>query len=361
MIITFPETIALANANQLWRETLPAVLLLKKGESLTLNASATHRCCGAGEAFLVEVYRRSIMQGFTIESQDPNHVISHIFEFYDPANFVAESKAAEHPNASALVQIGVASSRIYKDLLNQLSFLGEVTASFFRVVVRPDRLRLRDTMLQFERTSVDALPIVLLIGLLMGLILAFVGASTLSVFGAEIFVANMITTALFREMGALFTAILLAGRTGSAFAAELGTMQTNEEIDALITFNLKPVRFLALPRIIAITLATPFLSMFSVFSGLIGGMIALYFMGIPIVTFWQHVLSIATFTNLSLGLIKALVFGWLIGLVGCAHGLQTERTADAVGRAATAAVVGSMVMITLADGIFAIICHILWI
>jgi len=361
MTLTLPETVSLTDANQLWRETLPAILRLTKGQSLTLDATATHTCCGAGEAFLVEVYRRSIMQGFTIESQDPQRIIAHIFEFFDPANFVEEPKTAELPNTYALVQVGLATTRIYKDVLHQLAFLGEVTASFFRVLFRPARLRLRDTLLQFERTSVDALPIVMLIGLLMGLILAFVGASTLSVFGAEIFVANMITTALFREMGALFTAILLAGRTGSAFAAELGTMQTNEEIDALITFNLKPVRFLALPRIIAITLATPFLSMFSVFSGLIGGMIALYFMGIPAVTFWQHVLLTATFTNLYLGLIKAFVFGLLIGLVGCAYGLQTERTADAVGRAATAAVVGSMVMITLADGIFAIICHILWI
>lgn len=361
MTLIFPETISLADANQLWRETLPAIQLLKKGESLVLDASETRACCGAGEAFLVEIYRRSIMQGFSIESHDPQHVISHVFDFFDPAAFIEEPKTAEHPNTHALVQIGVATTRIYKDVLHQLAFLGEVTASFFRILFRPGRLRLRDTLLQFERTSVDALPIVLLIGTLMGLILAFVGASTLSVFGAEIFVANMITTALFREMGALFTAILLAGRTGSAYAAELGTMQTNEEIDALITFNLKPVRFLALPRIIAITLATPFLSLFSVFSGLVGGMIALSFMGIPIVTFWQHVLLTATFTNFSLGLIKALVFGLLIGLVGCAHGLQTERTADAVGRAATAAVVGSMVMITVADGIFAIICHILWI
>jgi len=243
--------------------------------------------------------------------------------------------------------------------MDQLAFLGEVTSAIFSLVVRPGRLRLRDTMLCFERAGMDALPITLLIGFLMGLILAFLSASSLRQFGVEVYVADLIAIGLFRELGALITAIILAGRTGSAFAAELGTMKVNEEIDALTTFGLPPVVFLALPRVLAATLALPFLSMFSVFAGLLGGLLVLTCIGIPAVTYWQHVFDALTLANVSIGLIKALTFGLLVGMVGCAHGLRANRTPDAVGQAATAAVVGSLVLITIFDGIFAVLFYVL--
>lgn len=360
MQVRLPAKLTADEVARLWQTDLPGLDALKAGDTLELDADATEVCDGAGEALIVECYRRAAAQGFAVTCRDARHAIAHTLAVFNPVAFTEPLPEADKANASTFAQVGRATVHILDDSFLQMSFLGEVASSFVKLVLhKGNARRLRDTLLQFERAGVDALPIVLLIGSLMGLILAFVSATSLKAFGVEIYVSNMITIALFREMGPLITAILLAGRTGSAFAAELGTMKSNEEIDALVTFNLPPVSFLALPRILAITFATPMLAVIASFAGLLGGMLVLMGMSIPPVTYWQHVLSAATLTNFFIGFVKSFVFGLLIGLIGCEHGLRAERTADSVGRAATAAVVGSLVMITFADGIAAVICYIL--
>ncbi|MCL2104641.1 MAG: ABC transporter permease [Kiritimatiellaeota bacterium] len=344
----------------MWQKQMPGVARLGADDSLTLDADTVKTYDGAAEALIVELYRCAAAQGFSIRCQDAQGVIAHTLKVFDPAVFTDRAvKDIPARGTQVRLQLGEAAVRIWSDAMDQLAFLGEVTAATFSLIVRPGRLRLRDTMLCFERTGMDALPITLLIGFLIGLILGFQSATTLRQFGGEVYVADFIAYGLFREMGALVTAILLAGRTGSAFAAELGTMKVNEEIDALTTFGLPPVTFLALPRVLAVTLALPFLSVFAIAAGLIGGLIVLWSIGIPTVTYWLHVSDMLTLNNISVGLIKAVTFGLIVGMVGCAHGLRANRSADSVGQAATAAVVGSLVLMTVVDGIFAVLFYVL--
>jgi len=360
MTFTLPEICTAEAVAVLWQRQMADVVCLGAGDTLTLDADAVKIYDGAAEALIIELHRCASAQGFALRCSDAEGVVAHTLKVFDPTVF-ADHSASDIPvrNAHVVLQLGEAAARIWADAKDQLAFLGEVTAAMFSLLVRPGRFRLRDMMLCFERAGMDALPITLLIGFLIGLILGFQSATTLQQFGGEVYVADFIAYGLFRELGALITAILLAGRTGSAFAAELGTMKVNEEIDALTTLGLPPVTFLALPRVLAATLALPFLSIFSVFAGLIGGLVVLSCIGIPSVTYWQHVSDAITLNNVSIGLIKAVTFGLLVGMVGCSHGLRANRSADAVGQAATAAVVGSLVLITVFDGVFAILFYVL--
>ncbi len=359
MILSLPENCTAASVAAFWRTALPEVARLGAGDTLALDADGVKVCDSAGEALIVELYRCAARQGFAIACRDAGRFVERTLGYFDPAAFAEDAEAEQVRITHTVDQLGRAAARIYADALGQLAFLGETVVSGLSLLWRPGRLRLRDTMLHFERAGIDALPITLLIGFLIGLILAFLSAASLKQFGVEVFVADLIAIGLFRELGPIITAIILAGRTGSAFAAELGTMQVNEEVDALITLGIPPVIFLALPRVIASTLVMPILSIFATLSGLLGGLVVLSGMNIPAVTYWNHVIASSSLTNILLGLLKSAVFGLLVGLVGCAHGLQTERTADAVGRAATAAVVGSLILITLFDGLFAVLFFIL--
>jgi phospholipid/cholesterol/gamma-HCH transport system permease protein len=360
MLLTLPESCTAESVAALWRAAMPAVARLGRGDVLTLDADAVASCDGAGEALIVETYRRAARQGFAVSCRDGRGVVARTLGLFRVERFSedpAEVDAVRHTDTA--VQLGQAAVRIWEDICGQMAFLGEATAAAFALLVRPGRLRLRDTMLHFERAGIDALPITLLIGFLLGLILAFMSATSFRQFGVEVYVADLIAIGLFRELGALITAIILAGRSGSAFAAEIGTMKVNEEIDALVTFGLPPMVFLALPRVIAATLVMPVLTIFAIVAGLIGGVVVVTSLGVPATTYWQHVVNATTLSNILLGLFKAAVFGLLVGLVGCSHGLQTGRTADAVGRAATAAVVGSLILITVFDGIFAVLFYVL--
>lgn len=360
MNLLLPETCSTESVATLWRESMPGVASLGSGDSLLLDADGVTRCDGAGEALIVELYRRSARQGFAIACLDSRHIVSRTLGLFQVGRF-AEDPAMANPirNTHTREQLGQAVVGIYGDLCGQMAFLGELTVSAFSLLARPGRLRLRDTMLHFERAGIDALPITVLIGFLLGLILAFQSAAAFRQFGVEVYVADLIAIGLFRELGPLITAIILAGRSGSAFAAEIGTMKVNEEIDALTTLGLPPIVFLALPRVIAATLVMPILTIFSVLAGLVGGVVVLGAVNVPAATYWQHVIASSSLSNIVLGLLKAAVFGLLVGLVGCSHGLQTGRTADAVGRAATAAVVGSLILITLFDGVFAVLFFLL--
>ena len=242
---------------------------------------------------------------------------------------------------------------------DDFAFIGETAVCAVSLVFRPRDFRLRDCALAFERASFDALPVTTGIGFLLGLILAFQSAAALKMFGVEVYVSDLLAIGLFRELGPLVTAIVLAGRTGSAFAAEIGTMKVDEELDALTTMGLPPVRFLVLPRVLAAILAMPVLTIFAELAGLIGGALVLQMMDVPTMVFWRHVASVSTGFSISFGLVKGAIFGGLVGLIGCGAGMKTKSTADGVGVAATAAVVGGIVAIAVSDGLLAYLCY-LW-
>lgn len=239
-----------------------------------------------------------------------------------------------------------------------LEFLGETLVSALGMLIHPGRFRFGDFALAFQRASFEGLPITTGIGFLLGLILAFESAAAMEMFGVKVFVADLLAIALFRELGPLITAIILAGRSGSAFAAEIGTMKVNEELDALSTMGLPPVRFLVMPRVAAAVLAMPFLTAFAEIAGLLGGVLVLELMGVPSEVFWRHVISITSVFMILLGMAKGAFFGLLVGIIGCCAGMRTKSTADGVGVSATAAVVGSIVAIAVSDGLMAVICYV---
>ena len=246
-----------------------------------------------------------------------------------------------------------------RSFLDSLAFLGESMCECLSLLVHPRRFRLGDALLAFQRASFDGLPVTVGVGFLLGVILAFQCAAALQMFAVEVYVSDMLAIALFRELGPIITAIILAGRTGSAFAAEIGTMKVNEELDALTTMGLPPVRFLVLPRVAGAFFAMPILTIFAELAGLFGGAIVLETMNIPNSVYWGHVISTSSTFMILFGLVKGMFFGILVGLIGCSAGMNTRSTADGVGAAATTAVVHSIVAIAVSDGLIAVLCH-LW-
>lgn len=243
---------------------------------------------------------------------------------------------------------------------NILGFIGEVSLAFLRLGRGRAQFRRSDLVQLIRRTGVEALPIVSLISLLVGLILAFVGAVQLKLFGAQIYVASLVAIAMMRVMGAIMAGIIMAGRTGAAFAAELGTMQVNEEIDALQTLGISPIDFLVLPRMLALALMMPLLGVYADFMGMIGGLIVGVFM--LDISFWQYYNQTATSVSLThfwIGLIHSAVFGFLVSLTGCLKGIQCGRSALAVGQVTTGAVVSGIISIIVATAIITIICNFL--
>lgn len=248
---------------------------------------------------------------------------------------------------------------VVKKAANALAFGGETFLALLHLLIRPRDFRMKDAALSFQRSSFEGLGVTTGIGFLLGLILAFESAAALQMFGAEVYVADLLAIGLFRELGPLVTAIVLAGRSGSAFAAEIASMKANEELDALVTMGLKPVRFLVLPRISAAVLAMPILTIFAELAGLLGGAIVLRAMNVPVSVFAEHLRNTSDMFMILYGLSKSMLFGLLIALISCASGINAKADADGVGTASTGAVVGSIVAIAVADGLLALLCNIL--
>jgi phospholipid/cholesterol/gamma-HCH transport system permease protein len=238
-----------------------------------------------------------------------------------------------------------------------VTFLGEAIIGIGRLLIGKARLRRSDLMLAIEDCGPDALPIVALISFLIGLILAFVGAVELQRFGAAVYVADLVGIAMVREMGAIMTAILMSGRTGAAFAANLGTMQVSDEISALQTLGIPPMEFLVLPRIVALSLMMPLLTIFANVVGMLGGMlIAGLMLDISPIAYYNQTIGAVGMNDLAVGLVKAFLFGAVVGIVGCWRGMRCQRSAAAVGAAATSAVVLCIVLIIVIDATATVIC-----
>ncbi len=237
-----------------------------------------------------------------------------------------------------------------------ISFIGSLTLSFIHVCFHPRSLRWNDTITYMEKTGVDALPIVALISFLLGLIMAFMSSIQFRQFGAGIYVASLVAFAMVSELGPIMTAIVVAGRSGSAFAAEIGTMKISEEIDALFTMGFDPVLFLAVPRLIASIIVVPLLTLFSNLFAISGGlMVGVFMLDLTPGTYIRETLSVLTLTEILWGMGKSAVFAMLIAWVGCLRGFQAKGGASAVGNAATSAVVSSIFLIILFDSILAVV------
>ena len=241
-----------------------------------------------------------------------------------------------------------------------MAFVGEAFVASFRLMFGKARFRAVDFGIFLQNTGAQAVPIVSLISFLVGLILAFVGIAQLKYFGAQVYVADLVGISMVRAMGAIMAGIVMAGRTGAAFAAQLGTMQVNEEIDALQTMGISPMEFLVLPRMLALTVMMPLLCLYANLLGILGGyLVAVPLYGLNPVVYFSHIMEAVGLNDLFVGLFMSLVFGILVALAGCLRGMQCGRSASAVGDATTSAVVTGIVAIIIATAVIVVACDVL--
>jgi phospholipid/cholesterol/gamma-HCH transport system permease protein len=275
---------------------------------------------------------------------------------------VPERKGArrEYTKEPFFAQVGAAAIDLWRSAPELLSFIGEAFLALLKMLVGKARFRRSDLFLIMQQSGAQALPIVSLISMLVGLILAFVGAVQLQLFGAQIFVADLVGIGMVRVLGAVMTGIIMAGRTGASFAAELGTMQVNEEIDALQTLGIPPMEFLVLPRMVALMVMMPLLCLYADLMSIIGGLIVgVGMLDLGFVEYINETRAAVTLTFLGIGLFHSAVFGVLVALSGCLRGMQCGRSASAVGEATTSAVVTSIVSIVVATAIITLMCQVL--
>ncbi|UCF93537.1 MAG: ABC transporter permease [Desulfobacterales bacterium] len=309
--------------------------------------------------FLIKIMDRGAQAKIDIDKEGLPQGVKRLLNL---ASAVPERKGARRAvvREPLLARIGVSALALGRSVAEFLEFLGEAFLAFSRLFAGKARFQRSDLYLIIQECGAQALPIVSLISLLVGLILAFVGAVQLLMFGAQIYVANLVGIAMVRVMGAIMTGIIMAGRTGAAFAAQLGTMQVNEEIDALKTLGISPMEFLVLPRMLALFLMMPLLCLYADLMGILGGLIV--GVGMLDIGFIQYLHQTRAALNLNhfwIGLFQAGVFGVLVALAGCLRGIQCGRSASAVGDAATSAVVTGIVSIIVATAIITVVCNVL--
>ena len=323
-----------------------------------IDASRVDYCDGGGVAMLVDLLRqeRSAQAPVTVRGLKPE--FQTLLDQFNPAALRPPARAHEE-RLHAVQEIGRAALITWRDIVTQVAFVGETSSALWYAVRHPSTVRWKDVWYTCEQVGANALPIVALISFLLGIILAFQSAVPMRQFGAELFVADLVGLAILRELGPLMTAILLAGRSGAAFAAEIGTMKVNEELDALTTMGLDPVRFLVVTRILAAVLMVPLLTLFADVIGVLGGALTMISFNIPILTFLREVDSLVDVKDLFAGLAKTPVFAILIAGIGCLRGLQTQSGASAVGISATRAVVSGIVLLVVVDGIYAFIYYLM--
>jgi phospholipid/cholesterol/gamma-HCH transport system permease protein len=310
-------------------------------------------------AFLIKVYAYCRSVGIQSEPEGLPKGVARLLAMAMAAMDEMDVRTARQ-RPSIMARIGEQTIKTAVGARQMIDFIGEASVAFSKLVTRKAHFQRPMLVLLLQQCGVDALPIVSLISLLVGLILAFVGAIQLRLFGAQIYVADLVGLAMVREMGAMMTGIIMAGRTGAAFAAQLGTMQVNEEIDAFITMGISPMEFLVLPRMLALGLMTPLLCLYANLLGMLGGgLVGVAMLGITPTQYFIETQNAVHFADFSAGLFKGVVFGVLVALSGCLRGIQCGRSASAVGDATTSAVVTAIVAIIVSDAILTVLYDIL--
>lgn len=331
-------------------------LSLGPSRAAILDVGAIEDLDTAG-AWLVEKLRRRLSSAThpaSLRNVKPDHSV-----LLERISNLAEGPAAEPESHSALYAIAERTGKATFDVLAEaadlLNFLGLATVTAFRTLLRPTRFRMTAFVHHLEQVGLNALPIVGLLSFLIGVVLAYQGADQLRRFGAEIYTVNLLGISMLREMAILLTAIIVAGRSGSAFTAQIGTMQVNEEIDAMRTIGLDPMEVLVLPRAAALLVALPLLAVYADLMGLAGGAImSLFVLDISFTQFTERLRDVVPLWAFWVGLIKAPVFGFVIALIGCREGLKVQGSADSVGRQTTRSVVISIFLVIIIDAVFSI-------
>ena len=334
-------------------------LATAKIKTLEVDAGGLQFCEGAGLALLRYLNMGKMTPSATVSVLGLVPELEKLFLGFTSEDYEAFRSVARVKKHSLPDEVGESVRLAAADLREQVSFLGNIVTSLPSSLLNPKRMRWPEVRRVFELAGANAVPIVSLISVLVGLVIAFESAQPLAQFGAQIYVANMIGLVMVRELGPLLAAILLAGRSGSAFAAEIGTMKVNEELNALETLGLDPIRFLVVQRIAAGILLTPLLTFYATFMGVLGGVLVTLILGYPLALIFHQLVSSVHLSDVFLGATKGVVFGAIVSTVGCLRGLQTQQGPSAVGVSTTRAVVTSILLIVIADAVFSVIFFIL--
>jgi phospholipid/cholesterol/gamma-HCH transport system permease protein len=330
----------------------------QKLQSVTIDFSGVCYLDSAAALALVQIEKESAVQNIPCHLVNLNDEAKGIFSVIHADALAQPPFKADKTRDGFIRQIGQASLYIARDFTSFVTFIGELLVAFLYTLRHPQTLRGKDILFYIQRAGVDGLPIVALIGLLMGLIIAFMSFLQLKQLGANIYVPALVSFGMVKELGPIMTAILVAGRSGSAFAAEIGTMVVNEEVDALHTMGFDPVRFLAVPKVLATVIVVPILTVYADFFGVLGGMIiGVTSLDLTVKTYITQSIKTIQVFDVVTSLIKASVFACLISAIGCHRGFQVRKGAQDVGKFTTSAVVASIFLIVVADSIFAVMLY----
>jgi phospholipid/cholesterol/gamma-HCH transport system permease protein len=313
---------------------------------------------GAGALLLIELENQARARSIPFTMMNLSSKAEGIMGLVDRDGLLTPPLIPKERGLNIVQQVGSASLDVFGDFVNAIAFGGEVAFNLLACLLHPRSLRWNDVLTGMKKVGVDGLPIVGLICFLLGLIMAFMSSLQLKQFGANIYVASLVSVAMVKELGPIMTAIIVAGRSGSAFAAEIGTMRVNEEVDALSTMGFNPVRFLAIPKVLAAIFVFPLLTLFSDVFAIGGGMVVgVLGLDLTVYTYVQGTIDPLQISDLTWGLIKSVIFAIFISGTGCMRGFQVRGGAEAVGNATTSAVVTSLFLIIVIDSIFAIVNH----
>jgi phospholipid/cholesterol/gamma-HCH transport system permease protein len=332
---------------------------LPSDRQVTLDLAGVDRLDTAGAWLLLRTEHALSARGNSVALANVRESFTPLLEQVRARGSVAPLPHPVPPHHTLIgfvARIGEITIMLGRRIYTMLGFGGLVSATFAQLFLRPQRLRVIATLVQMERTGLDAMPIVGLLSFLIGVVMAYQGADQLRRFGAEIYTVNLLGIAILRELGVLLTAIIIAGRSGSAFTAQIGTMQVNQEIDALRTLGLDPVAVLVLPRIFGLVLTLPLLVFYADAMGLLGGALMSWAsLGISIPRFLEQLRGAITEWTLWVGVIKAPFFALIIAMIGCYEGFNVTGSAESVGRLTTQSVVESIFVVIVADAAFSIL------
>ena len=351
-LIVLEGRITAYTAAPMWRSALET-LARNPDRPILVDASRIEYADDVGIALLFDLIRRERPSSAKVEFRHLSSNLATLVDSYDPKDFVAPLRNRSAPGI--FEHVGHATLQQIEYVKQVVRFMAECLDAVWDVLRRRATANWADVFAVATEAGSNAVPIVLLIGFLMGVIIAFEIGLVAQQFGAVIFVVNGVGVAMLRELGPLMTAIVFAGRTGAAFAAQIGTQKVNEEVNAITTFGLSPIHFLVLPRLLASMLVVPLLAVLADVVGLMGGALVMTTFDVSFVQFYGQLLAAVTLWDFVLGIIKAIVYGLTIAAVGCQRGLATGAGATAVGLAATSTVVTSIVLIVVIDGIFTVL------
>lgn len=332
-----------------WPQIVDPIRSARPSE-LDVDLAGVTYCDGAGIGLLVELDREVRGRGGTVQFKNITPDLQGLLDrslLKDPAG----SMAPPRRRGGAVAELGRATAGMLDDIRSIIAFTGELASVLPWALTHPHRVRWSDALLAAEKAGANATYVVSLLGFLVGLIIAFQCAGPMRTFGAEALVPTVVGVAVVRELGPFMAAIILAGRSGSAFAAEIGTMKVTEEVDALQTFGLSPTKFLVVPRVLAALFVTPLLSVFSTLMGLLGGYVVMASFGYSLAFYYDQVTAAVDYVDFLQGVAKAFVFALLVAAIGCLRGLRTRSGPGAVGDSTTKAVVAGIVLIVFADAV----------